>query len=124
MVLPPTAVVIPVVPFLALEFNATDLEISYVYSGYAFAAMISGLYSGWLSDKFGRRPAFLLSLFGSAVGFVTQAMATDIEQFIAFRVLAGSFGGSATVAFAYIGDVAKPSERPRLMSLVGVTSES
>ena len=48
---PLRAVVIPTLPFLALQFGATDQEISYVYSSYAFASMLAGLYSGWVSDK-------------------------------------------------------------------------
>ena len=48
-------IILPVMPFLAIELNATSFDIGLIYAGFAIAQMISTPISGRLSDRFGRR---------------------------------------------------------------------
>lgn len=69
--------------------------------------------SGYLSDTFGRRPMILLSLGGSATGFLCQGLSPSLEFFMASRAVAGIFGGSIPISQAYIADVTTREERPK-----------
>jgi MFS family permease len=68
------SIILPIIPFLAIEFDASAQQIGFIYAGYAGAQMISVPISGILSDRFGRRPLMMLSLFGSFIGFLFQGL--------------------------------------------------
>jgi MFS transporter, DHA1 family, tetracycline resistance protein len=46
------SIILPIIPFLALEFNASTQQIGFIYAGNTRAQMISVPVSGTLSDKF------------------------------------------------------------------------
>lgn len=118
-------VVIPVFPTLLEELTGKTLSeasliggllmFSYSIMQFVFAPIIGGL-----SDKFGRRPVLLLSLFGLAVDYVFHAVAPTVWLLLIGRVLAGVCGASYTVATAYIADVSEPEKRAQNFGLVGV----
>ncbi|NLR62563.1 TCR/Tet family MFS transporter [Chitinophaga polysaccharea] len=60
---------------------------------------------GNLSDKYGRRPVLLLSLFGFGIDYVILALAPSFGWLFVGRVIAGITGASFTTASAYIADV-------------------
>ncbi len=73
-----------------------------MYSAFAAAQIISTQWMSIVSDKHGRRVAFLLSFLGSVVGFFIQGVAWDVWSLLVARFLAGLFSGSAPVAMAYV----------------------
>jgi MFS transporter, DHA1 family, tetracycline resistance protein len=113
------SIILPIIPFLALEFNASPQQIGFIYAGYAGAQMISVPVSGRLSDKLGRRPLMLISLFGSFAGFMFQGLAWNISSFIMARVVAGAFGGSIPICQSYIADVIPVQQRGRYFAMLG-----
>lgn len=62
---------------------------------------------GNLSDKFGRRPILLISLFGFGVDYIILALAPAYGWLFIGRVIAGITGASFTTATAYIADVSE-----------------
>ena len=113
------SIILPVIPFLALKFDASSQQIGFIYAGYAGAQMISVPISGMLSDRFGRRPLMILSLFGSCVGFLFQGLSWNITTFLMARVLAGLFGGSIPICQSYIADVIPVEQRGRYFAILG-----
>lgn len=113
------SIILPIIPFLAIKFDASPQQIGYIYAGYAGAQMISVPVSGKLSDKFGRRPLMLVSLFGSFAGFMFQGLAWNIISFILARVVAGAFGGSIPICQSYIADVIPVKQRARYFAILG-----
>lgn len=75
--------------------------------------------SGILSDRFGRRPLMMMSLFGSFIGFLFQGLAWNIVSFILARVVAGLFGGSIPICQSYIADVIPVQQRGRYFAILG-----
>ena len=75
---------------------------------------------GAASDRLGRRPILLVSLAGSAVGMLGSAQAPTFRALLGWRFLLGAFSGTSATANAYIADITAPSERPKLMSWIGV----
>jgi DHA1 family tetracycline resistance protein-like MFS transporter len=117
-------VIIPVVPKLIEELTGEGLSEASRYGGwlvFSFAAM-QFLFSpimGGLSDRFGRRPVLLLSLFGLGVDYVFHALAPTLFWLFVGRLIAGLFGASFTTATAYIADISTPEKRAQNFGLIG-----
>ena len=74
---------------------------------------------GRLSDRFGRRPVLLLSIFGTFIGFLLLGFATTLWMLFASRLIDGITGGNISVAQAYISDVTDPKDRAKSLGLIG-----
>lgn len=95
-----------------------------------FAGVISSLFSilqfvfapfwGSLSDKRGRRPILLLTVAGTAVGYLLWVVSGSFWLFLVARLVAGAFGGNLSVATAAVADVTTRQERSKAMGIVGV----
>lgn len=118
-------IIIPVLPELIKQFVGGDessaarlygpIAASYALMSFVFAPILGGL-----SDRFGRRPIILLSLFGLGVDYILQGFAPSIFWLFVGRILAGIMGASFTAANAYIADISTPENRAQNFGLVGV----
>ena len=91
--------------------------------------LISSFWMPTFSDKVGRRPAIILSIAGSFMGFVLSACADYVptgtpafSYFIAMRCFSGLFGGTNTVANAFIVDLYDESERAKQFANLAAAS--
>jgi DHA1 family tetracycline resistance protein-like MFS transporter len=75
---------------------------------------------GGLSDRYGRRPILLASLFGFGVDYLVTAFAPTIGWLFFARFFAGILGASFTTAGAYISDISTPENRSQNFGLIGV----
>ena len=117
-------IIIPVLPKLIEELTGGGLSLAAVYGGwltisYAVMQFIGAPVLGGLSDKFGRRPVLLASLFGLGVDYIFLAFAPNIFWLFIGRIVAGITGASFTTAQAYIADVSEPEKRAQNFGLVG-----
>lgn len=89
--------------------------------GIAFAAVqfIFAPILGGLSDKYGRRPVLLFSLFGFGLDYVVLTFAQSIEWLFIGRIIAGITGASITTASAYIADISTPETRAQNFGMIG-----
>lgn len=116
-------IIIPIVPQLVGELVHGDISVASSYYGWliaAYAAMqfIFAPIMGGLSDRFGRRPVLLLSLFGTGADYIFMALAPTIAWLFVGRLIAGIMGASFTAANAYIADVSPPEQRAQNFGLV------
>lgn len=116
--------IIPVVPGLIEELIHGNISEASRYSGWlAFAyAIMQFLFApllGNLSDRYGRRPVLLLSLFGLGIDYIFLALAPTIGWLFLGRVIAGLGGASFTTATAYIADISTPQNRAQNFGMVG-----
>src|SRR5205085_7992320 len=74
---------------------------------------------GRLSDKYGRRPILLMSLLGTAIGFLILGFATTLWMLFVGRIIDGISGGNISTAQAYIADVTTKENRAKGMGLIG-----
>lgn len=117
-------IIIPVVPKLIEELIHANISEAAKYSGwlgfaYAFTQFVFSPIVGNLSDKYGRRPVILISLFGFAVDYVFLALAPTIWWLFLGRVIAGITGASITTASAYIADISSDEDRAKNFGLIG-----
>ncbi|BDU69016.1 tetracycline resistance MFS efflux pump [Geothrix oryzae] len=74
---------------------------------------------GRISDVSGRKPVLWMSLAGSAVGYMMLALTSRFEWILAARILDGITGGNISVAQAAMADTSDPSERSKVMGMIG-----
>jgi len=113
------SIVLPLLPYLAREFGATAATIGLLTATYPFAQFFGAPLLGGLSDRHGRKPVLMLSIAGTALGFVILATANALPVLFFGRFLDGLTGGNVSVAQAYIADVTEPEQRGRALGLIG-----
>src|SRR5205823_14995707 len=74
---------------------------------------------GALSDRFGRRPAILASIFALCLHYLLLALAPSLWFMLLARVIGGITGASFSVASAYAYDVTSAKGRARSFGLIG-----
>jgi len=117
-------IIIPVLPKLIEEMIGGDLSMASTYAGwlmFAYATM-QFLFSpiiGALSDKYGRRPVLLISLFGFGIDYLLMGFAPTIIWLFIGRLISGVTGASFTTATAYIADISTPEKRSQNFGLIG-----
>lgn len=114
---------IPVLPILVGEFvEGRDLQAHW----YGILATTFGLLQffampllGALSDRVGRRPVLLYSMFGMSLNFLVTAWAPTLWILLLGRVIGGMSAASMSVASAYASDVSTPANRAKSFGLIG-----
>lgn len=129
--------ILPLLPYYAETYGATPTLVGFLVASYAAAQLVGAPILGRLSDRYGRRPILLLSVFGTALGFLLLALAEPFGRWMAnnfapqqanvfillilfiSRILDGLTGGNISVAQAYIADVTDEQNRARGMGIIG-----
>lgn len=117
-------IIIPVMPKLITELTGEPISAAARWGGwmtfaYAATQFLCAPIMGGLSDRFGRRPVLLASLFGFALDYAFMAVAPTITWLFVSRVIAGALGASFTTAAAYIADVSPPEKRAQNFGMIG-----
>ena len=113
-------------PFSTIYFhNVVGISLSLVGVGLgalAISSVASGLVSGPLTDRYGRRPLMLLALSGSATSFLAYAFVGGFRGYLAVCVVAGLAGSAMFDAArnAMVADVTPEGRRARAYGLVRV----
>ncbi len=115
-------IVIPILPFYLIEFGASALTITILMSVFSLCAFLSSPLLGAMSDRIGRRPVLLLSIFSTSIGWFVFASAASITFLFVGRIIDGLAAGNFTTAQSYLVDIAKSDkERTTNLGLVGAT---
>ncbi len=117
-------IIIPVIPKLIQELIHGDISEAAKIGGwitfaYAITQFIFAPLIGNLSDKYGRRPIILISLFAFSLDYILLAFAPTITWLFVGRIIAGISGASITTASAYIADVSTPENRAKNFGMIG-----
>jgi DHA1 family tetracycline resistance protein-like MFS transporter len=112
-------IVIPLLPFYALNYGANSSQVGFLVSSFSLMQFIFNPVWGRISDRVGRRPVILLSVFGSFLSYLIFAFARSLEVLFVSRMLAGLMGANIATAQAYIADITPPEERAKGMGIVG-----
>src|SRR3989338_5472773 len=112
-------IVIPVLPLYAERFGASPLTIGLLLGVYSAVQFVCAPLLGRISDRVGRRPVLLVSLLGTAAGFMLMGWADALWLLFVARIIDGATGGNLSTAMAYIADVTPPEQRSRGMGLIG-----
>lgn len=114
---------LPVLPAVVGELaGSPDLQ-SYWYGAlmvtFGLVQFLSMPLLGALSDRFGRRPVLLLSIFGLGVSYLVTATTQSLTILLLSRVVSGATSASFTVANAYVADITTPENRSKGFGAIG-----
>jgi len=70
------AMVFPLLPIYAVRMDADATVIGLMVASFSMAQVAAAPLWGRISDRFGRRPVLLVTLFGSASAFATKGRGT------------------------------------------------
>lgn len=114
-------IVVPILPLIARSEQADGTTLGLLLTSYAAMQFVFAPIWGRLSDRIGRRPIMLMTVFGSSVSLLMLGLAESLIWLFAARILGGVFSANISVATAYLSDVTDESERTRWMGMVGAS---
>ena len=117
-------IMIPVLPNLVKQFAGGDTALAAQYTiafttTWGLMQFFFGPVIGMLSDRFGRRPVLLLSIFGLGVDYLFMALAPTLRWLFVGRVINGITSASFSTANAYVADITAPTERAKAFGMLG-----
>ena len=118
------AMVLPILPFYALDLKASPFEIGVITAAFSAAQILSAPLWGRVSDRYGRRPALLIGLLGSAIAYVVFGLAHSLWLLFLSRLIQGAGGGTTGVANAYIADSVEPADRARALGWLSAATSA
>lgn len=118
-------VIMPVIPEFLMQLSDVGLDQASAISGYlvAFYAALQFIFApilGNLSDRYGRRPVLLVSLFLFGINYLVAGLATSLWVLFVGRILTGITSATYATANALIADVSPPEERAQNFGLMGM----
>ncbi len=113
------SLILPLLPYYAKTFQANSFVTGILVASYAVAQLVGAPILGRLSDRFGRRPVLLVSVFGTSLGFLLLGFANSLWMLFASRIIDGLTGGNLSIAQAYITDVTDAKSRAQGLGMIG-----
>lgn len=113
-------IVIPILPLYAEDFGPSPWMFGLLMASFSLMQFLFAPILGRLSDRFGRRPILLISLLGSAAGYVLFGLAGSMAMLFASRIVDGISGANISTAQAVIADITSPEDRAKGMGMIGM----
>ena len=109
------------VPTLERVFNAPLTDVQWVATGYLLGLSAVIPVSGWVSDRFGTKRTYLVTLAVFVVTSLLCGFARSVQLEVGFRVLQGLAGGMVMpVGMTMLMHITPAHERGRMMGTIGV----
>ncbi|XP_059468444.1 major facilitator superfamily domain-containing protein 10 [Neocloeon triangulifer] len=87
---------------------------------FSFLQFVASPIMGAFSDRFGRKPAILISLIGISASYVLWVLSNNFALFVLARIVGGLSKGNVSLFLAVIADVSTSATRGKGMALVGI----
>ncbi|QGQ94546.1 DHA2 family efflux MFS transporter permease subunit [Paenibacillus psychroresistens] len=121
MVILDSTVVNVAIPGLQADFNSPLTTIQWTITGYTLALSAVIPLAGWMSDRFGAKRIFLISIVLFTLGSVLCALAQTAEQLIIYRILQGIGGGMVSpIGMAMVFRLAPADKMGSVMGMLGI----
>src|SRR5919202_5913978 len=121
MVILDSTVVNVALPTLGRVLNSDLSLLQWVIAGYMLAQAAVIPLSGWLSDRFGARRVYLISLVLFTAGSALCGLALNGEMLVATRVIQGLGGGMLMpIGMAVLYRLTPPERRGAIMAMFGL----
>ena len=112
-------VIVPFLPFYAASFHAAPWQIGLVFSAYSMGSFFGEPFWGRLSDRIGRKPLLVSTVFANCLCYGALAFAPNVWAAILIRVVGGMAAGNGSVVQGYIADVTPVQYRAGRMARLG-----
>ena len=116
--------IMPIMPDLIREVRGGTLSDAAFWGGIlasSFAVMQFAMSPliGSLSDRYGRRPVLLTSLFFMVLDYLLMAVAGTVWLLLLGRIIGGITAATHATAGAYMADISRPGEKAANFGLIG-----
>jgi MFS transporter, DHA1 family, tetracycline resistance protein len=112
-------ILLPMAPFYAQSFDAPAWQVPWMFTAFSIGNFFAEPFWGRLSDRIGRRPILIGTIFCSGLGFAALAFAPNFWVVLVIRLLQGLTTGNLSTIQGYIADVTPPQDRAGRMGYVG-----
>jgi len=127
-------IIIPVLPALffeegsdffreAISQDRRAIIYGFLLAAYPFMQFFGAPILGALSDRHGRKPMLMLSLFGTMIGYSLFAIALmngNLWLLFFSRLLPGFTGGNISIVYSAIADISEGQNRTKNFGLIGM----
>lgn len=108
-------------PSVASDLGTARLDVDWVVTSFLLGVVVVQPATGWMADRWGRRPVYVSSLGVFAVGSVACAVAPGMEALVAARFVQGIGGGALLpVGMTIIYELFPPHRRGTALGVWGV----
>ena len=114
-------IIIPVLPFYALAFDASLFTIGLLGSSYPLMQFVFVPILGTLSDRVGRKPVLVVAQIGTFISLVTLGFAGSLWMLFLARIIDGITGANLATVQSAITDSTTPRNRAQGLGLIGAT---
>lgn len=112
-------IIIPLLPLYATSFGADPFTIGALGAAYPVMQFLAAPLLGRLSDRYGRKPVFVVSQIGTLVGFLVLGFANALWLLFLSRIIDGISGANIATAQAAISDSTTDKTRTQGLGLIG-----
>jgi EmrB/QacA subfamily drug resistance transporter len=104
---------------LSRDFHVADAAVQWVVTAYMMSIAVCVAASGWIGDRFGTKPVFLIAVATFTVASALCAISTSMPELIVMRVLQGAGAGTMTpVSMAMVYRAYPPDRRAHVLGLL------
>jgi len=116
------AVISGTIPFLKVYFKLSESGLGFVAGVLHIGCMVGALFTGYITDKFGRRGPLLASACIFAISSVATGLADSHIMILIARFIAGLAVGAASILSPmYIAEISPAKIRGRMVALNQLT---
>jgi len=114
------ALISGVIEFLTEEFSLTAGQLGTLVAVPNLGVLVALPFAGHICNRFGRKKAILLIAFLYIVSAIGSAMAPSYRMLVVARFVGGLAFSSISLASMYIGEIAQPKYRGKLVSMTQI----
>ena len=114
------SIVGPAIPSISEALKVAQKELSWIFSIYVLFNLVGISLFAKLSDLYGRRSIYMITLAVFGIGSLVVSLAGSLDILLLGRAIQG-FGASGIfpVASAVVGDQFPPEKRGRVLGMIG-----
>ena len=112
-------IIIPILPIFSKELGAANYQVGLIAMSFPIMNFLFAPFWGSLSDRYGRRPIILGSVFITTLAYLLFSQSVNLWILLLSRILSGIGSANLSVAQAYVSDVSRPEERAKSMGIIG-----
>lgn len=113
------SMIFPSMPYIVKEFHLSDIYLGLIVAIFALMNFICSPLWGGMSDRKGRRPVMLASIFITMCANALLAFSNGFWLLFVARLIGGIGSANISVAQAYMSDISAPHERTKNMGIIG-----
>src|SRR4051795_5917079 len=108
-------------PGIVEDFKSDVSTMQWSITGYTLALSAVIPLAGWLTDRFGAKQIFLITIVLFTIGSMLCSLAQTPEQLIIYRIIQGLGGGMVSpIGMAIIFRLAPPGKQGSIMGVLGI----